>query len=293
MLVKSCPILVAAAGLGLAAAGAHAELVYGLTTRNQLVSFDSATPGVLLHSHFISGMQGGEQIIGIDFRPATGELFAMGSFNRLYTINPANASATAVGAGFTPQLNGVEFGFDFNPVVDLVRVTSDLGQNLRLNPATGANAGTDGNLVYGAGDPNFGTAAHVSGSAYSNNLAGAQTTTLYNIDSGLDILTIQNPPNSGTLTTVGALGFNTSGLVGFDIFGPNNTALASLTAPGGASSSLFAVNLATGAASAIGTIGVGTDPVLIRDIAVIPGPGGLGVLVAGGLLLVRRRRREL
>jgi len=280
----------AVALVGPMAGSASADLVYGLTTRNQLVSFDSASPGTLLDAHFITGMQGGEEIIGIDFRPATGQLYAMGSFSRLYTLNTASAAATAVGTGFTPQLNGVEYGFDFNPVADRIRVTSDLGQNFRLDPVTGGNTAIDGNLAYGAGDPNFGVAPRVTGSAYTNNFVGGLTTQLFNIDSGLDILTIQSPPNNGTLATVGGLGFNTSGLVGFDIYGQGNIALASLTAPGGSTSGLFSINLATGAATAIGTIGVGTEPILIRDITVIPGPAGLGVLCIGGLALVRRRR---
>lgn len=281
---------IAAAACLVCAGAAQAELVYAVSTRNQLVAFDSATPGTLQSSLFITGMQGGEEAIGIDFRPATGELYALGSFNRLYRLNPGTAFASAVSAGFAPALNGVEFGFDVNPTVDRIRVTSDLGQNLRLDPVTGGLTAVDTPLAYGAGDPNFGTAPHVSGTAYTNNFAGSTTTTLYNIDSGLDVLTIQNPPNNGTLTTVGPLGFNTSGLVGFDIFGAGNTGLASLTGIGAASSGLYTVNLATGAVSLIGEIGVGTGPILIRDIAIVPAPGALGVLCLGGLFAVRRRR---
>jgi len=42
-------------------------------------------------------------------------------------------------------------------------------------------------------------------------------TVLYDIDSGVDALLIQNPPNGGTLNTVGALGINATDEVGFDI----------------------------------------------------------------------------
>ncbi|MEJ7701367.1 MAG: DUF4394 domain-containing protein [Pyrinomonadaceae bacterium] len=58
--------------------------------------------------------------------------------------------------------------------------------------------GTDTNL-------NPGTPA-VTATAYTNNFAGATTTTQYDIDTGSDRLLIQNPPNNGTLVDVGALG---------------------------------------------------------------------------------------
>jgi len=143
------------------------------------------------------------------------------------------------------------------------------------------------------GDPNFGTTPRIVGSAYTNNFSGATTTTLYDIDSNLDILATQNPPNNGTLNTVGALGMNTSDLVGFDISGLTGTAFASLAAPGAASSSLFTVNLATGAGTLVGTIGASVALLDIAVTAAVPEPSitisttlGLAVLA----FALRRRR---
>ena len=179
-------------------------LVYAVTTANNLISFDIATPGTLQSNVAITGLQAGENVLGIDFRPVfTKQLYALGSTSRLYTINLTTGAATVVGAQFTTLLNGGAFGFDFNPTVDRIRVTSDADQNLRLNPDTGTVT-VDVNL--NPGNPN------VVGSAYTNNFAGATTTTLYDIDSNLDILAIQNPPNNGTLNTVGSLGLKTSDL---------------------------------------------------------------------------------
>ena len=128
------------------------------------------------------------------------------------------------------------------------------------------------------------------GSAYTNNLNGALTTVLYDIDSRAGILATQNPPNNGTLNTVGGLGVTTSGLVGFDISGADGTAFASLTV--GGIPRLYTINLATGAATNIGVIGGGT--LAISDISVVPIPEpsslALGALGLGGLLAWRRRR---
>ena len=117
---------------------------------------------------------------------------------------------------FIPALAGTNFGFDFNPTVDRIRVTSDAEQNLRLNPDDGAVTGVDANLAYAAGDPGAGTTPNVAGSAYTNSFAGAGSTTLFDIDNARHALVIQNPPNDGTLTTVGALG-TSNDAVAFDI----------------------------------------------------------------------------
>jgi Domain of unknown function (DUF4394) len=151
----------------------------------------------------------------------------------LYTIDPATGVATEVGVPGQFTLNGTAFGFDVNPVVDRIRVVSDADQNMRLNTNDGTLNATDVALNYASGDPNFGQNPNVVGSAYSNNMVGAATTTLYGIDSNLDILVTQTNPNGGILATNGSLGVDTTELVGFDI-SVGGTAYASLTTPGAA-----------------------------------------------------------
>jgi hypothetical protein len=73
--------------------------------------------------------------------------------------------------------------------VDRIRVVSDVDQNLRLNPDTGAVI-VDTPLAYKSGDPNFGKNANVVHAAYTNSFKGATTTTLYVLDTGLDVLAI-------------------------------------------------------------------------------------------------------
>ena len=54
---------------------------------------------------------------------------------RLYTINVSSGVATAVGRGpFSTALSGTEFRFNFNPLADPVRIVSNTGKGLRLNP---------------------------------------------------------------------------------------------------------------------------------------------------------------
>lgn len=243
--------------------GAAGVNIFAVTTTNDLLIFNSATPGTISATRPITGLQSGETIRGIDVRPRTLQLFAVGSTGRLYTINVATGAATFVST-ISTALNGTEFGVDFNPVPDRLRVTSDADQNLRINVDTGA-ATVDGTLAYINTDPNPASNPNIVASAYANNVDGATTTTLYDIDSNLDILVRQDPPNSGTLNTVGSLGVDTSALVGFDIAAGSGTAFASLNVTGASVSRLYTINLTTGAATLVGDIG-GTA--LVRGIAV-------------------------
>ena len=119
---------------------------------------------------------------------------------------------------------------------DRLRVVSNLNGNYRINPFVGTVL-VDAVLSYAGGDANAGADPNVTAVAYINNFAGASTTTLYGIDTLLDVLLIQNPPNGGVLNTVGSLGINVGSAAGFDISTNknllSNTALAALNICGG------------------------------------------------------------
>jgi len=167
------------------------------------------------------------------------------------------------------------------------------GQNLRVNVATGGTI-TDGDLNGGA--------TFITGSAYTNNDTDPSTgTMLYGISSQSDILYSQNPPNAGTLTTIGALGVDTSAAVGFDISGVTGKAFASLTNGDTAKSSLYSIDLATGAATLSGAFGIGGNtaiapPLLDITVAAVPEPATVAMMIAGlavvGGIARRRQRRS-
>jgi hypothetical protein len=266
LLPAFCLIVAAATVLVTSPASAATRRVCALDGANNLLTYDSSTPGTSASTTPVTGLQPAETMLAIDFRPATGELYGLGSTSRVYSVDKATGTATQVGAAGSFTLNGTAFGFDFNPTADRIRVVSNTGQNLRLNPSTGQLSFVDANLNPGTPD--------IVGAAYTNNFAGATTTTLFDIDANADSLSTQNPPNNGTLNLVGALGVDTSESVGFDIT-PDNTAFASLTVAG--SSAFYSVNLTTGAVTLVGTIGLGTA---ITDIAVeLPAPPGIAYAV--------------
>lgn len=273
--------------LGLSSS-ASAELIYGIAAvgnATNLLSWDSATPANLFAPQFVTGLQNNETIVGIDFRPATNQLYALGSSSRLYTLNTATAAATPVGGvnnQFSTLLSGFSFGFDFNPNIDRIRVVSDADQNLVLDPDTGAVQTVATPLAY-ATTPPFPNVVH---SAYDF----GNPTQLYGIDTGLDTL-VQQANNAGTLTTVGiGLGGNFSAAGGFDISRLTGIAYAALQRSTESQSSLHTIDLTTGLATEIGQIDGG---LVITAMAVnaIPEPA-TAALAAAGLLagvLVRRR----
>jgi hypothetical protein len=212
----------------------------------------------------VTGMQMGETLVGIDQRPATGELYGVGSTGRVYVLDPITGAATQVGAAPGLPPNGTFFGTDINPVADRIRVVSDDEQNLRFNPI-------DGSVVV---DSLLNPAGNVVAAAYTNNVAGATTTTLFDIDSVSGKLLRQGgangaapSPNSGTLTDIGSLGLGASldQRIGFDI-GADGVALATIAVAG--MTRLYGINTNTGPATSLGTIGDGLHPYL--GLAIMP-----------------------
>ena len=220
-------------------------MFYVLTDNNQLLQLNSQNPGVTMSTITVTNLQMGERLAGIDFRPATGQLYAVSNGSRLYSINLNSGRAQMLGMGpFSPAINGDVVAFDFNPTVDRIRLVTNRGQNMRLNPETGAVANMDGAI-------NGVPGVSISGVAYTNNRAGVTTTVLYDIDPATDKLYIQSPPNDGTLVEVGALGIDVAGVGSFDI-APNGDAVAVLINNG--TQALYQINLATGRAERLGDL---------------------------------------
>ncbi|MGH7452839.1 MAG: DUF4394 domain-containing protein [bacterium] len=248
------------------------QRLYAITSRNRLIQFDSNEPDDIISKRRVTGLQSNERLLGIDFRPANGKLYGLGSSSRLYVIDLQTGVATPVGGGpFSPALQGKVFGFDFNPTVDRIRVVSDAGQNLRLHPDLGtvvdfdpntAGIQPDLNLVYdntaADGDPvdvNAGRQPRVAGAAYTNPDNNPATgTTLYDLDTRLDVLVIQNPPNNGVLNTVGSLRRNAERLLGFDIAASGVAYAAWAEDDDDDDNRLVTIDLTTGRASKLGEI---------------------------------------
>lgn len=249
--------------LGFPALSLHAQRAVALTgSGGALLSFDLAAPGTALNTVAISGLVAGESLVGLDYRPLTRALVGVTNQSRLMTLNADTGVATPLST-LSVALVGTAFGVDFNPVPDRLRVVSNTGQNLRINVDNGAVT-VDGTLAYAAGDANTGVTPQVAAAGYTNAVAGrvATGTTLYDIDFARDVLVRQDPPNNGTLVTIGALGVDFGADSDLDLFSPN---LAYAVNSSGAASSLYRINLTTGAATLVGAFPAGS---LVSDLAI-------------------------
>lgn len=238
---------------------AQGQTIYAVDLANRFALFHSASPGTVDRDLAITGLLTGDRIVGIDFRPADGKLYGVGTDSRVYTLDTVTAVASPVGTSFTPTLDGEHFGVVLDPGTDRIRIQSaETGQNLRLDPATGQVTDVDATLAYAAGDPNEASIPAIAATAVT-------TGATYGIDWLLDTLVVMSDPSNGQVTSVGSTGVITAACAALDV-GVNGVLYASMTT--GGVNSLYTMNVTTGAATSLGAIPVVPS---IQSIAIAPG----------------------
>lgn len=236
--------------------------VVALTLDGALVRFTTERPTAIEQVR-VRGVRG--HLVGLDYRPADGKLYAVSDASDVYVLDVATGVATLVSTLTVPFDADGGSGVDFNPQSDRLRLIGRSGQNLRVHVGLGATA-SDASVAYARGDRNFGVRPEIVGAAYTHALPNAPETRLFDIDAGLDVLALQDPPNDGTLVTVGALGVDAGAATGFDIRSDPDGGDQGLAAIAG---TLYSIDLETGAARQLGTIGPGGFAIV--GLAVVPG----------------------
>lgn len=254
-------------GAGFAGAAGDRLRAVGLTADQRLVSFRVDRPGTVLPLGRISGLTGDTKLVGIDYRVQNNKLYGVGDRGGIYTVREIGAKATKV-SQLSTALQGSSFGVDFNPAANRLRVISDTGQNLRHNiddpvgaPAAGSTA-VDGTLTNPPVPPatTGTTATGVTGAAYTNNdLNAATATTLFDLDTAQDRISVQSPANAGNLAPTGGLGTDAPPDSGFDIH--SSASRGTNTGYAVTGSRLFRVDVLTGAAASTGSFPQGRQVV--------------------------------
>lgn len=238
----------------------------------------------------VTGLNPSEILAGLALRPLTGQFYGLGvnagaDTATLYLADPISGVCTAIspaGAitftqdGDTLDLPPVSsgYGFDFNPTVDRIRVVTTSGLNFRIHPVTGAPV--DGDSIATGVQPDGalnGGSTTAAAAAYTNPYAGAALTSVYALDPSSNSLWVINPPNAGTMTLGVPITLNGNALdftagAGLEILAspgvrPTNAdpaatyAYAALTV--GGTAGFYWINLGTGAATLVGTIGTGAS----------------------------------
>ena len=251
--------------LALAASRVPQATVFGATSDSRLVTFNPATPGTLTSNMPITGLQGGESILGFDLRPADQMIYILTDGMRVYTLNTTTGMAMLNGSlmpntgdPFT-NLNATGYGIDFSPAADAIRVVTDAEHNLAV--LVNGTVITQTPVTRVAAE-NGSPSPDIVANAYNQNYTTQVATTLYNIDMATNALLIQRPAANGVNATIGTLLTGATATPAFasnatfDIAGgEDGLSIAALQPTGAAQSTLYRVNLLTGAAQSVGVIG--------------------------------------
>lgn len=243
------------------------ETLWLVDNAHQLIKVKVASPDKIVEQKSLSGLATGETLVGIDYRVAYGVLFALSDKGQLYNIDTSTGKVTAIGPVLPANtLKTGQFGFDFNPVADRIRVVNEHGQNLRLHPETAALASVDPELKYADSDANFGKKPAVVAAAYTYNQQDSTLTTNYAIDKTNSTLVTQGSkegttpavsPNTGLLFTVGKLELQSLQQIAFDISDLSNLSFIAVTTTAEPASTLYQLDLQTGQNKKLGTLAKG------------------------------------
>src|SRR5688500_1330710 len=117
--------------------GAQAQNVQTVAGGNRIVTVNANSPGTIVSSVTVTGLDPLTTIGAIDYRPASPRvLYAISNVGTIYAIDTRTGVATKAGPTAVPTIGGI--GFDFNPTVDRIRVDTQTRQDFRLVPDTGA-----------------------------------------------------------------------------------------------------------------------------------------------------------
>ncbi|MEW6207050.1 MAG: DUF4394 domain-containing protein [Acidobacteriota bacterium] len=242
-----------------------------VTDDNILAGFNRDSPGTPVFLVGIAGLEPDEMIEAIDFIPGSNRVLAVTNRGIIREIDIITGVARSIGS-ISSSLVGQSQGFDFDPVTKILRLINESGQNTQVDPNTGTIEDIDPAPVYAPGQPNAGEKLNIIGLAYNNNNADATATKLFAFDKGKKNLVTTDSAVADNWSVIGA--FRVAGFtvevendnLSFDIAPGANTALMATKLVNDPLPKLFHINLQTGSAVEIGSIGLNKN---ITGMAVI------------------------
>ncbi|MGX0977217.1 hypothetical protein ACSSVY_002945 [Roseovarius sp. MBR-51] len=238
--------------------GDHSLTAIALSGDNMLHKIDVATATVKASMP----VEGVSRLLGIDLRPATGQLIGVTDGFEIVEIDPETGATTVISKmdKELPIDRDAAVIVDFNPKANKLRFMSGT-TNHRVDIESGAVT-VDGSLTFDSADMHAGEAPAIVAAAYSNSFGTPEATAMYDIDSTIVALIQQTSPNDGTLAAIGKLGIAGAEPYAFDIAtdaeGKNTAWLVS-------GSMLHTVSLDSGSVAESWEL-TGTDGAAVRDI---------------------------
>ena len=180
--------------------------VVGVTADGRLIEFKSNQPKNADSIAAIWGLTGDTRLVGIDYRPATGELIGLGD-RAACTPSPTSTPRRRRSPSWARSCRHIlrrRLQPDGRPPPSDQRHGTESARQRRQRCHQRRYAA----VVHGR-----------DGAGYTNNDADPNTaTTLFDLDSALDQVVVQSPANSGMLAATGKLGVDASPAIGFDVY---------------------------------------------------------------------------
>lgn len=276
--------LVLATLLALLGEPARAVMMVGVTSENQLVTFDSPDPTVYLSSTAITGLKAVDGVtndpnavlMNLAYNPLTNMHYGIDSNANFYSVG-LNGVATLIDNTFAPA--GFGAGFAWDPFTESFLFASDAAENVLI----GADGSRTENpaLVYGSGDANEAFTPQIFALGID-----PVTGEAYFADAARGILGKSFDPLFSEIFTLGGLGGSFVAFGGMTV--DEDGLLWGAFSGDGLTSSFYSLNTATGEATLIGEFDSG-----MHSIAVVPEPSTAAMAAAGvaGFFLTLRRRR--
>lgn len=205
--------LLTTSALLLTAGAAQATPAIGLAGDKTLVVIDS-NAGKATKSMEVTGVG---RLLGIDLRPATGQLIGVTEAHEIVEIDPETGAATVLSKmdKMLPLKDGQPVIVDFNPKANKLRFMTGM-TNHRVDIESG-KVTVDGSLAFEEQDMHAGEAPNIVAAAYINSYGKPDATAMYDIDATINAVIQQTSPNDGTLAAIGKLGVDAAETYAFDI----------------------------------------------------------------------------
>ncbi len=282
----------AVAALGLSGCKKNDYTIYALTDGGHVLTFNAGKSTTIDTDVQVTGLADTIALTQIFYRPSSKVLYCTTTDSQLCTLDPSSGVVTVINSGTTTFLPTDVVPSDttklsdpvaaIDPINDQVRIIGKVSQsddlNVLVNPDTGVAATLkQAVLVFASGDANDidGTTPDLRSIVYDPPISGAGSTTLFGIDEttgslvrigdeGAGSATSTASPSNGQLHTIAKLseGFSYAAL---SIEAKNDDSYVAL---GTTSSSLYTIDLSSGALSLINTIGDGSW--IVTSLAIQP-----------------------
>lgn len=256
---------------------ASADVFTAVTVDNNLVTFDSSAPGVILTSAPVTGLaSGGGNLVNLAYNPTDGLYYGLDFAANFYSIDSTGA-ATQIPSTFAPT--GFSGGLAWDPSGGVLVFVSESAELYTITTTGTATKQPD--FVYSPGDANDTETPSLTAIGFDPDF-----NTPYFINPNTNTLVTNLDINLGSADTVGPLGFDVTPNAALMVDSLGNL-YASLSTDG-FSSSFYSIDAGTGAATLIGNFASGV--LAITGTAAVPEPSAALLGLASLGLMARRRR---